>query len=73
MSGNDRLVLLVRTLSDGTITREWLSPLEAVTEALTGVQNGLTVKSCHIVGNVQGFDTSYVPVRPALNGGALPS
>ena len=54
------LVCLVRTLSSGEVTREWMSPLEAVVEALTGLQNGLTVRSCHIEGDVQGWDTSYV-------------
>ena len=73
MSSNNKLVCLVRTLSDGTVTREWLSPLEAATEALTGMQNGLTVVSLHIEGDMSGFDMSFVPVRPALNGGALPS
>ena len=66
---NTKLVCLVRTLSNGDITREWLSPLEAVTDALTGTQNGLTVVSCHIEGDVAGWDMSYVPVAPVLNNG----
>jgi len=68
------LVCLVRTLYDGTVTREWLSQLEAVTLALTDSQNGKTVRSCHIEGNVSGWDTSYVPtlgVSPVK--GRLPS
>jgi len=55
------LVCLVRTLSDGTVTREWLSPLEAVAQAQTGPQNGKTVASCHIEGDVSKWDMSYVP------------
>jgi hypothetical protein len=55
------LVCLVRTLFNGETTREWMSPFEAAVEALTGTQNGLTVKSCHIVGDMAGWDMSYVP------------
>ena len=63
-------VCLVRTLSNGDVTREWLSPLEAVTDALTGTQNGLTVVSCRIEGDMVGWDMSYVPVvAPVLTGG----
>ena len=53
------MVCLVRTLYNGTITREWMSPLEAVTRALADPQNGVTIVSCHIEGNTHGWDMSY--------------
>ena len=74
--GNKRLVCLVRTLFSGEVTREWLSPLEAVVEAQTGAQNGVTVASCHIEGDVAGWDTSYVPtcvpLKPPATSGYVP-
>jgi hypothetical protein len=65
----NKLVCIVRTLSSGEVTREFLSPLEAVAEAMTGKQNGRTVISCHIEGDVTGWDMSHVPTVPGL---ALP-
>ena len=65
---NTSLVCLVRTLANGDTTREYLSPLEAVAESLNGGQNGLTVVSCHIEGDVIGWDMSYVPIAPVLGG-----
>jgi len=59
---NKRLVCLVRTLFSGEVTREWLSPLEAVIEAERGIQNGVTVASCHIEGDMAGWGTSHVPI-----------
>jgi len=41
-------VVLVRTLMDGRVTREWMPAAQAVYEALHGAQNGLTVQSAHI-------------------------
>ena len=61
------LVCLVRTLFDGTVTREWLSQFEAVTLALSDPQNGKTIMSCHIEGNVVGWDTSYIPTFKILS------
>jgi len=68
---NSRLVCLVRTLVDGSVTREWLSPLEAVAEAMMGAQNGKTVTSCHIEGDVTGWDMSFVPVSSAIEPGVM--
>lgn len=41
-------VVLVRTLMDGRVTREYLPAAVAVYEALHGKQNGLTVKSARV-------------------------
>jgi hypothetical protein len=72
MSNNPkRLVCLVRILFSGETTREWLTPLDATVEALAGKQNGLTVKSCHIEGDVSGFDMSYVPTTFTTSGNQM--
>ena len=38
-----------------------MSPLEAVAYAQTDPQNGRTIASCHIEGNMTGWGMSYVP------------
>lgn len=53
------VVVLVRTLTDGTETREALPAALAVYEALQGAQNGLTVARARIefgsVGDAYGY------------------
>lgn len=43
------LVLVIRTLMDGTITESWEDELWAMHDILYGPQNGLTVKSARII------------------------
>ena len=42
-------VCVVRTLMDGTTTREWMTPLAASVEAVAGPQNGITVASLRVL------------------------
>lgn len=44
------MVLVVRVLHDGTVTRERMNVLAACAEAMCGAQNGLTVWSLRIIG-----------------------
>lgn len=45
------MVLVVRVLYDGTVTRERMNVLDACAEAIRGAQNGLTVMSLRIIGD----------------------
>ncbi len=41
-------VTLVQTLRTGDVLRRAMSPLDAMTEAIAGADNGGAVASCHI-------------------------